>query len=281
MTSCLACLTGVSAGFYDLPGSGFPAPWLCDPLPVAAYHQRIPNCWYHHHQPLPGLPLDCYLPLHLCRVFPLGCCHILHCSATSLDHQACLNQLHCPLRQTDHCISVRAAHALSGLTGSYVLCCHTHHALFPLCHETNSWLTRLVICQDKTWIGHSTRLHASFRTSDVMLQVKYLLGYNVPRANQLHKMLYSLVSGLHQLRWPELAMGLCWIALLLSIKRVAAHHRWCCSVAHLGQCLSNHLTPATHLHIVRCDDGVTLRCCCFCFYMHYCFASSHLTVQSM
>ncbi|DBA76202.1 TPA: hypothetical protein ACH3X1_009930 [Trebouxia sp. C0004] len=56
-------------------------------------------------------------------------------------------------------------------------------------------------------------------------QVKYLLGYNVPRANQLHKMLYSLVSGLHQLRWPELVMGLCWIALLLSIKRVAAHHR--------------------------------------------------------
>ncbi|KAL0048646.1 hypothetical protein WJX82_007650 [Trebouxia sp. C0006] len=56
-------------------------------------------------------------------------------------------------------------------------------------------------------------------------QVKYLLGYNVPRANQLHKMLYSLVSGLHQLRWPELLMGLSWIALLLSIRRVAAHHR--------------------------------------------------------
>ncbi len=66
-----------------------------------------------------------------------------------------------------------------------------------------------------------------------MLQVKYLLGYNVPRANQLHKMLYSLVSGLDQLRWPELMMGLCWIALLLSIKCVAAHHRcllFCCPV---------------------------------------------------
>ncbi len=97
-----------------------------------------------------------------------------------------------------------------------------------LCHETNPWL---VICQDKTVAGHSIRLRTSFQTSDVMLQVKYLLGYNVPRANQLHKMLYSLVSGLHQLRWPELVMGLCWIALLLSIKRVAAHHRcllFCC-----------------------------------------------------
>lgn len=101
----------------------------------------------------------------------------------------------------------------------------------PLCHAIDSWLTKLFIRQDETIANHSIRLHTSFRPQDVMLQVKYLLGYNVPRANQLHKMLHSLVSGIHQLRWPELLMGLSWIALLLSIKRVAAHHRcllFCC-----------------------------------------------------
>lgn len=56
------------------------------------------------------------------------------------------------------------------------------------------------------------------------LQVKYLLGYNVPRANQLHKMLYNLATELHQLRWPELLMGLSWIALL-SIKYLAVRHK--------------------------------------------------------
>ena len=59
--SCLACLTGVSAGFYNLPGPRFSAPWICDPLPVTPYHQRIPDCWYHHHQLLPGQP-PCLLP---------------------------------------------------------------------------------------------------------------------------------------------------------------------------------------------------------------------------
>ena len=73
MISCLACLTGVSAGLYDLPGPRFPAPWCCDPVPVTPYHQRIPDCWYHHHQLLPGLPLVCYPPLHLYKVFPLSC----------------------------------------------------------------------------------------------------------------------------------------------------------------------------------------------------------------
>ena len=58
------------------------------------------------------------------------------------------------------------------------------------------------------------------------LQVKYLLGYNVPRANQLHKMLYSLIAGSNQLRWPELAMGLCWIALLLGIRYIAVRQRY-------------------------------------------------------
>ena len=58
------------------------------------------------------------------------------------------------------------------------------------------------------------------------VQVKYLLGYNVPRANQLHKMLYNLITGSKQLRWPELAMGLCWIALLLGIKYIAVRQRY-------------------------------------------------------
>jgi len=61
LLSCLACLTGVSAGFYNLPGPRFSAPWICDPLPVTPYHQRIPDCWYHHHQLLPGQP-PCLLP---------------------------------------------------------------------------------------------------------------------------------------------------------------------------------------------------------------------------
>ena len=110
-----------------------------------------------------------------------------------------------------------------------------------------------------------------------MLQVKYLLGYNVPRANQLHKMLYSLVSGLHQLKWPELLMGLCWIALLLSIKRVAAHHRCLLFGCPSASVLVHSPDPCRHLHIVRCDDAVMLcycYCCC-CFYMHCCFALSH------
>lgn len=57
------------------------------------------------------------------------------------------------------------------------------------------------------------------------LQVKYLLGYNVPRANQLHKMLYSLIKESGQLRWPELVMGLSWIALLLTIKFIAVRQK--------------------------------------------------------
>ncbi|KAL3141752.1 hypothetical protein ABBQ32_004432 [Trebouxia sp. C0010 RCD-2024] len=51
-------------------------------------------------------------------------------------------------------------------------------------------------------------------------QVKYLMGYSVPRANQLHRMLYNLAAGLDGLRWPELLMGLCWIALLLAYRRL-------------------------------------------------------------
>ncbi len=84
-----------------------------------------------------------------------------------------------------------------------------------------------------------------------MLQVKYLLGYNVPRANQLHKMLYSLVSGLHQLRWPELVMGLSWIALLLSIKRVAAHHRclFCCLSASVLVPASDYRQASGHCQV--------------------------------
>ena len=55
--------------------------------------------------------------------------------------------------------------------------------------------------------------------------MKYLLGYNVPRANQLHKMLYSLVKGADQLRWQELVMGLSWIAPLLGLKYCAVRYR--------------------------------------------------------
>ena len=38
-------------------------------------------------------------------------------------------------------------------------------------------------------------------------------------------MLYNLAVELNQLRWPELAMGLCWIALLLGIKYLAVHYK--------------------------------------------------------
>lgn len=60
---------------------------------------------------------------------------------------------------------------------------------------------------------------------ETLLQVKYLMGYSVPRANQLHRMLYNLAAGLDGLRWPELLMGLCWIALLLGIKYTAVRHK--------------------------------------------------------
>ena len=53
------------------------------------------------------------------------------------------------------------------------------------------------------------------------MQVKYLLGVEIPHENRVHLMLYHLAKGLRQLHWPELAMGACWLATMFAIKRLA------------------------------------------------------------
>lgn len=57
---------GLPTGLHDLPGSGFPALWLCDALLVPTYHQRFLDSWHHHHQFVPGRSAH-YLPTAACN----------------------------------------------------------------------------------------------------------------------------------------------------------------------------------------------------------------------
>lgn len=51
-----------------------------------------------------------------------------------------------------------------------------------------------------------------------MLQVKYILGYNIPHVDRIQDLVYKLVVNAHQFKWREFVMGMAWIVLLLLIK---------------------------------------------------------------
>ena len=56
-------------------------------------------------------------------------------------------------------------------------------------------------------------------------QVKLLVGFHIPRHQRIFKTLGYLVRNIRRTRPLELAMGLTWLALLLSIKKAGTRHK--------------------------------------------------------
>lgn len=57
------------------------------------------------------------------------------------------------------------------------------------------------------------------------VQVKYLLGYNIPHVERFQDMLWYLISRRHNFWWPELAFGLLWVVILVGVKNAPRVHR--------------------------------------------------------
>ena len=58
------------------------------------------------------------------------------------------------------------------------------------------------------------------------MQVKYILGYNIPHVDRIQDLVYNLVANAHQFKWREFVMGVAWIVLLLLIKNAPRWHKW-------------------------------------------------------
>lgn len=58
-----------------------------------------------------------------------------------------------------------------------------------------------------------------------MLQVKYIVGYNIPHADRMQDIVYNLIVRADRFRWMEAAMGLTWIVLLLAIRNAPRFHK--------------------------------------------------------
>ncbi len=57
------------------------------------------------------------------------------------------------------------------------------------------------------------------------MQVKYIVGYNIPHADRMQDIVYNLIARWKQFRWLEAAMGLSFIALLVAIKNAPRFHK--------------------------------------------------------
>lgn len=57
------------------------------------------------------------------------------------------------------------------------------------------------------------------------MQVKHLLGIEIPRGNRLIEVVYNLATDLHELQWVELVMGCTWLLLLHLIRQAPRWHR--------------------------------------------------------
>ena len=51
-----------------------------------------------------------------------------------------------------------------------------------------------------------------------MSQVKYILGFNVPRADTLHEGLKLLIEDIGKFKWQEFVMGMAMICWLLALR---------------------------------------------------------------
>ncbi len=58
------------------------------------------------------------------------------------------------------------------------------------------------------------------------MQVKYILGYNIPHVDRIQDLVYNLVANAHLFKWREFVMGITWIALLLLIKNAPRWHKY-------------------------------------------------------
>ena len=57
-------------------------------------------------------------------------------------------------------------------------------------------------------------------------KVKYIVGYNIPHASRFQDIIYELLQNRHLFSWPEFALGMLWIAMLVGIKTAPRIHRY-------------------------------------------------------
>ncbi|GBF98588.1 sulfate transporter [Raphidocelis subcapitata] len=56
-------------------------------------------------------------------------------------------------------------------------------------------------------------------------QVKYILGYSVPRADTLHESLHILIKDIHKFKWQEFTMGMCMIVWLVALRMLSKRNK--------------------------------------------------------
>lgn len=79
--------------------------------------------------------------------------------------------------------------------------------------------------RDWQQMSEFSRSNSSFLSGVRAVQVKYIVGYNIPHADRMQDIVYNLIVRWEQFRWLEAAMGLSFIALLLAIKNAPRLHK--------------------------------------------------------
>lgn len=61
------------------------------------------------------------------------------------------------------------------------------------------------------------------------MQAKYILGYDIPRGNQLHILLQNLARGIEEFKWLEFLLGSTWLLVLLLVRNAGRLDRQDCA----------------------------------------------------
>ena len=89
-------------------------------------------------------------------------------------------------------------------------------------------------------------------------QVKYILGYNVPRADTLHESLRALFVSIHKFKWQEFVMGVAMIGWLLALRFASKRSKKLSFLSALGP-ISACIIGA--LCVCVCVRALRLRVC--------------------
>ncbi|KAI8466625.1 MAG: proton/sulfate transporter [Monoraphidium minutum] len=88
-------------------------------------------------------------------------------------------------------------------------------------------------------------------------QVKYIMGYNTPRADTLHESLEALIHGIHGFQWQEFLMGMMmilWLILLRTIGRRVPRLSFMSALGPISACVIGIVVVVggkfTHIKIV-------------------------------
>lgn len=74
----------------------------------------------------------------------------------------------------------------------------------------------------------------------VVLQLKYILGYNVPRADKLYEQIHHYIEGIDGFVWQEYIMGMSLLTMLLTIKYFGKRYprlKWLRPLGPISACI--------------------------------------------